>query len=215
MWQDAITVAPLTPYNSYGHHRIVECVREYLPYATLGELLRLALVTRGVAARYPAEVKETLSIAQGLAFSSDTQLVFETSVRLMEESGNPAVSNLWQQGLAVFQLPEYACKLGEHDREAELYCARWREQPRLVRALTLARKIELLAPYMSAATSNRFAKALRHRWQLIGRYRREADANRDIAGMIDELNRLRARWHHAQDTNTAKGISGRALLFRR
>jgi tetratricopeptide (TPR) repeat protein len=202
-WHEGLTVAPLTPYHSYGYYRLVQCLRENLPYATLDELLALPRLTRGVAVRYPAEVKETYSIAQWLALSSDTQVIFETTLRLMEERGNAAVSNLWQQGLDTYRHPEYACKLGEHDREAQLYCAQLNAQKRLVRALTLARRIETLAPHMSAATSNQFAQALQHRWLRIVRYRQESGANKDIAGMVDELDRLRSRWKQAQSPPSA------------
>lgn len=201
LWQAAMTTAPLEPFRSYGYVRLVHYVREYMPYASMDELLMLAQVTRRVAARYPADVKEVYSLSQWLGLSCDTQLVFETSVRTLEERGDPAVSNLWQTGLAQFHLPEYARKLGVYDREAALYCARLHTQPRLVRALILARRIEARAPQMTAATSNQFAQALAYRWNHSGRYRREAAANRSIAAMVAELEQLCQRWPAMQVTN--------------
>lgn len=194
LWYGGLTVAPLTPYYTYGFYRIVECWRESLPYASLEELQTWPGVARGVALRYPAEVKETASIAQWVALSADTQLVFETTLRLMDERGNPLVSNLWQQGLDKYRHPEYARKLGQHGYEAQLYCVQLRRQQRLVRAVTLARRIEALAPQMTAATSNQFAQALQERWRRIGRYRREAGRNKDIAAMVAELEQVRKRW---------------------
>ncbi len=201
LWQAAITTAPLAPYRSYGYFRLVQYLHEYLPYATMDALLMLAQVSRSVAARYPADVKEVYSLSQWLGLSGDTQLVFETSVRVLEERGDATVSNLWQEGLAQFGLPEYARKLGAYDREAALYCVRLRDQPRLVRAVTLARRIETRAPQMTAVTSNQFAQALAQRWRRTGRYRREAAGNRTMAAMVAELEQFCRRWPTAPATN--------------
>jgi integrase len=65
-----------------------------------------------------------------------------------------------------------------------------------------ARRIERLAPHMTATTSNLFAQALHERGRRIGRYRREAARNRDIAALVAELDVLRRRWAGGQEVPT-------------
>lgn len=193
-WYEGLRSAPLTPCHNYGNYQIVMYLRQHLPYADARTLAHWPRVMRGVAARYPAEVKEAASIAHWLALANDEQVAFETRVREMEERNDPAVSNVWEQGLARYDHPEYARKLGLRDREAALLCQQLAGQKRLVRALILARRIEGLAGHMSSATSNQFARALVHRWKRIGRYRREARTNADIGGMVAELEGMKKRW---------------------
>lgn len=154
----------------------------------------MARVMRGVAACYPAEVQEAASIAHWLALAGEAQVAFETRVCELEERNDQAASNLCAEVLKRYKHLEYARKLGLRDREAALLCHQLAEQKRLVGALRLARRIEVLAGQMSSATSNQLVYALVHRWKRIGRYRREALANADIAGMVKEFEALTKRW---------------------
>jgi len=201
-WCDGLTLPPVQDYAVYN--QLLARIYDGLPYATQDELVELPRVTRSMAARYPAQAGAALKMQPWLALSNHAHIVLEMQIRTLEQHGNPAVSNLWQQALEWYRHPEYARKLAQYDREAQLWCERLRDERRLVHALAIMRRINLSAAHVSAETSNQFAAVLDVRWKRIGRYRRAARTEPAIAGMVYEFAHMRQQWNTAIPERTRK-----------
>jgi len=117
-----IGVKKMRPF--YWDSGLIPKVINEIPYATLKEAKEIQNAIHGMAERYPAKTDKLASVAQLISKSNSGLLAFEIKVKQYEEQQDSSVSNLWNEGLVRYKHPLYACKLGNYNEAAKIYCGK-------------------------------------------------------------------------------------------